>query len=94
MNVREPNPKGRYYPARETTLEIDIVEDHAVLRESLCVWLEANAPGIRVVRRYGSWAEFVSNLDTVSDVVILDVLLGDRIPLAAKSERSSQQDPR
>ncbi|WGM20493.1 hypothetical protein QEH68_21165 [Paenarthrobacter sp. OM7] len=63
---------------------MDIIEDHAVVLESLSVWLEENTEGIKVVGRYPSWAELVPNLGALSDVVILDVLLGDSIPLPAK----------
>ena len=72
------------YAAAAPTLDVDIVEDHAVMLEGLAVWLEGNTSGIRVVGRYGSWAELVPHLGRLSDVVILDVLLGDNIPLSAK----------
>ncbi len=72
------------YPVSQPTIEVDIVEDHAVLLEGLAQWLEANAPGIRVVGRYRSWAEAAANLRALSDVVVLDVLLGDQVPLRAK----------
>lgn len=73
----------RYLVSRPT-VEVDIVEDHAVLLEGLAEWLQANAPGIRVVGRFASWAEAAANLGALSDVVILDVLLGDQMPLRAK----------
>lgn len=72
------------YPVSQPRIEVDIVEDHAVLREGLAQWLEANATGIRVVGRFGSWAEAAANLRALSDVVVLDVLLGDQVPLRAK----------
>lgn len=73
-----------HYPVSQPTIEVDIVEDHAVLLEGLAQWLQANAPGIRVVGRFASWAEVAANLGALSDVVILDVLLGDQVPLRAK----------
>lgn len=72
------------YPVSRPTVEVDIVEDHAVLLEGLAEWLQANAPGISVVGRFSSWAEAAANLGALSDVVILDVLLGDQMPLRAK----------
>lgn len=72
------------YAAAAPTLDVDIVEDHAVMLEGLAVWLEGNTSGIRVVGRFASWAELVPHLGRLSDVVILDVLLGDNIPLSAK----------
>lgn len=72
------------YSAAAPTLDVDIVEDHAVMLEGLAVWLEGNTSGIRVVGRFASWAELVPHLGRLSDVVILDVLLGDNIPLSAK----------
>ncbi|WP_281444445.1 response regulator transcription factor [Paenarthrobacter nicotinovorans] len=78
------NGGWRRYALSAPTLDVDIVEDHAVMREGLAVWLEGNTEGIRVVGRFASWAELVPHLDRLSDVVILDVLLGDNIPLSAK----------
>ncbi|GAA3275355.1 response regulator [Paenarthrobacter aurescens] len=81
------------YPVSRPTVEVDIVEDHAVLREGLAEWLQANAPEISVVGRYGSWAEAAGNLGALSDVVILDVLLGDQIPLRAKIQAILSSGP-
>ncbi|WP_426006207.1 response regulator [Paenarthrobacter sp. NyZ202] len=72
------------YPLSRPTIEVDIVEDHAVLREGLAEWLQTNSSGIRVVGRFASWAEAAANIGALSDVVILDVLLGDQVPLRAK----------
>lgn len=74
----------RRYTVSAPTLDVDIVEDHAVLLESLAVWLEGSTEGVRVLGRFASWAELVPHLSGLSDVVILDVLLGDSIPLPAK----------
>ncbi|MFJ6538028.1 response regulator [Paenarthrobacter sp. NPDC091711] len=81
------------YPVSRPTVEVDIVEDHAVLREGLAEWLQANAPEISVVGRYSSWAEAAANLGALSDVVILDVLLGDQIPLRAKIQAILSSGP-
>nr|WP_306422626.1 response regulator transcription factor [Paenarthrobacter aurescens] len=81
------------YPVSQPTIEVDIVEDHAVLREGLAQWLQANAPGIRVVGRFGSWAETAANLRALSDVVVLDVLLGDQVPLRAKIQAIASAGP-
>lgn len=78
------NVGWRRYALSAPTLDVDIVEDHPVMREGLAVWLEGNTQGIRVVGRFASWDELVPHLDRLSDVVILDVLLGDNIPLSAK----------
>ncbi|MGO4432027.1 response regulator transcription factor [Arthrobacter sp. fls2-241-R2A-172] len=72
------------YPLSRPTIEVDIVEDHAVLREGLAQWIQANAPGIRVVGKFASWAEAAAHIGALSDVVVLDVLLGDHVPLRAK----------
>lgn len=81
------------YPVSQPTVEVDIVEDHAVLREGLAEWLQSNAPGIRVVGRYATWAEAAASLGALSDVVILDVLLGDQIPLRAKIQAILSSGP-
>lgn len=72
------------YSVAEPAIEVDIVEDHAVLREGLADWLEANSATVKVVGRYVDWADVAANLGVLSDVVILDVLLGDALPLRAK----------
>ncbi len=72
------------YPLSRPTIEVDIVEDHAVLREGLAQWIQANAPGIRVVGKFASWAEAAAHIGALSDVVVLDILLGDHVPLRAK----------
>ncbi|MBT2588412.1 response regulator transcription factor [Arthrobacter sp. ISL-95] len=82
--TRNFNDRRRHYTVSTPTLEVDIVEDHAVLLDGLAVWLEQNTEGIRVVGRYRSWAELAARMDHLSDVVILDVLLGDNIPLPVK----------
>jgi two-component system uhpT operon response regulator UhpA len=73
----------RYFVS-EPTIEVDIVEDHAVLREGLVDWLEANSSAVKVVGRFADWADVAAHLGVLSDVVILDVLLGDALPLRAK----------
>lgn len=78
------NTRSLRYAVSAPSLDVDIVEDHTVLLEGLAVWLEDNTEGIRVIGRYSSWAELVPHLTDLSDVVILDVLLGDSIPLPAK----------
>lgn len=37
-----------------------------------------------MVGRFRSWAELAASLGQLSDVVLLDVMLGDRIPLRSK----------
>lgn len=86
-------PEMLRYPVSRPTVEVDIVEDHAVLREGLAEWLQANAQEISVVGRYASWAEAAANLGALSDVVILDVLLGDQIPLRAKIQAILSSGP-
>lgn len=72
------------YRAAEPVCDVDIVEDHAVLREGLAALLGSDPSAIRVVGHYSSWAEVAANLGRLSDVVLLDVLLGDHVPLRAK----------
>ncbi|MEZ2391497.1 hypothetical protein AB6813_18490 [bacterium RCC_150] len=74
----------RRFEAAPPKIEVDILEDHAVLREGLASWLEAHAPALEVVGRYGSWGELAGALGHLSDVVLLDIILGDRIPLRSK----------
>lgn len=81
------------YPVSQPTIEVDIVEDHAVLLEGLSQWLQDNTTGIRVVGRFTSWAEAAARLGALSDVVILDVLLGDQVPLRAKIQALLSSGP-
>ncbi|MDP5227701.1 MULTISPECIES: response regulator transcription factor [Arthrobacter] len=60
------------------------MEDHAVLREGLAAWLNGGGHGIRVMGRYGSWDELAAHRGALADVVLLDVLLGDDVPLREK----------
>ncbi|MEV7660615.1 response regulator transcription factor [Paenarthrobacter sp. NPDC089316] len=77
----------------QPTIEVDIVEDHAVLLEGLSQWLQDNTTGIKVVGRFASWAETAAHLGALSDVVILDVLLGDQVPLRAKIQAIVSSGP-
>ncbi|WP_159706298.1 response regulator [Arthrobacter sp. 18067] len=72
------------YVVAAPRIQVDIIEDHAVLSECLSAWIGMKAPDIVVVGRFGSWAEASADLDSLSDVVVLDILLGDTIPLQAK----------
>jgi two-component system, NarL family, uhpT operon response regulator UhpA len=74
----------RRFEAAAPKIHVDILEDHALLRESLASWLEANAATVKVVGRFSSWAELAASLGQLSDVVLVDILLGDRIPLRSK----------
>ena len=74
----------RRFEAATPKIHVDILEDHALLRESLASWLEANATTVKVVGRFSSWAELAASLGQLSDVVLLDIILGDRIPLRSK----------
>lgn len=74
----------RRFEAAAPKIHVDILEDHALLRESLASWLEANAATVKVVGRFGSWAELAASLGQLSDVVLVDIILGDRIPLRSK----------
>ncbi len=67
-----------------SSLEVDIVDGHGMIRECLAGWLEENTEGIRVVGSFSSWAELVPSLDALSDVVIMEVLLGDNTSLTAR----------
>ncbi|MFW0774131.1 hypothetical protein ACLRGI_13260 [Paenarthrobacter nitroguajacolicus] len=72
------------YAVAAPRIHVDIIEDHTVLLECLAAWLATKAPDIVVVGRYGCWAEAVVDLDDLSDVVVLDILLGDSVPLVNK----------
>ncbi|MHC6223137.1 response regulator [Arthrobacter sp. MMS24-S77] len=63
---------------------MDIIDNHAIVRECLGIWLKSKSDSIEVAGSYASWAEVLSNLSDLSDVVLMDVLLGDNLPLSVK----------
>ena len=81
---------GLYFQRRYTTarprLYVDVVSADGILREGLAAWFESDTGNVEVVGKFASWAEAVTVLDHLSDVVIIDVLLGDDIPLSVKVE--------
>lgn len=81
---------GLYFQRRYTTarprLYVDVVSADGILREGLAAWFEANTDNVEVVGKFASWADTATVLDHLSDVVIIDVLLGDQIPLSVKVE--------
>lgn len=89
--TRHWNADRRRYTASAPTLDVDIVEDHEVSLESLAVGLEGNTQGVRMVGRCASWTKLVPHLRELSDVVILDVPLGDSILCPGRYERSFRQ---
>lgn len=65
-------------------LEISLVDDHRFLMDGLIESLKVSQPGVRVVGTYVDWDQCVANLQSLGDVLLLDVVLQDVIPLSAK----------
>jgi two-component system uhpT operon response regulator UhpA len=65
-------------------IQVSIVEDHKFLLEGLAAWLGDLSGSIEVVGRHESWASVMGSIGDLGDVVLLDVVLGDSLPLGAK----------
>lgn len=76
----------RRYATARPRLYLDVVSADGILREGLAAWFEENTENVEVVGKFVSWAEAAMVLSRLSDVVIIDVLLGDEIPLRVKVE--------
>ena len=65
-------------------LQISVIDDHSFLVDALSEWLTRNARDIQIVGSYTSWSDAAAHMQGLGDVVILDVILGDDIPLNSK----------
>ena len=65
-------------------LQISVIDDHRLLVDALSEWLTRNAEDIEIVGSYTNWGDVAANMQGLGDVVLLDVILGDDIPLNSK----------
>ncbi|WP_026555950.1 response regulator [Arthrobacter sp. 35W] len=72
------------YPVRRARIDVSIIEDHRFLLEGLAAWLGDATRSINVVGGHDSWASAMGSIGNLGDVVLLDVVLGDSLPLGAK----------
>ena len=69
---------------RHSPLQISLIDDHGFLVDVLSAWLAGNARDIQIVGSYTSWGDAAAHMHGLGDVVLLDVILGDDIPLNSK----------
>lgn len=65
-------------------LQISVIDDHSFLVDALSEWLTRNARDIQIVGSYTNWSDAAAHMQGLGDVVLLDVILGDDIPLNSK----------
>ena len=67
-----------------TTIRAAIVDDHRLLLDALSLWIGRHAPDIAVCAVASSWQELLGHPAYPTEVVLLDLDLGDAIPPAVK----------
>jgi two-component system uhpT operon response regulator UhpA len=66
------------------TIRIALVDDHNLVLRTLSSWVSSAADDFEVVASVASWDELLDSDAEPADVVLLDLDLGDNIPLAVK----------
>lgn len=65
-------------------VRIAIVDDHPLFLDGMQSWLTESAQCLDVVVAVASWTELLAHPEHPAQVVLLDVDLGDEVPLAVK----------
>lgn len=65
-------------------VRVAIVDDHEMVLEGLSSWLQGAAADVDVVAAVPSWQALLAHPDHPADVVLLDLDLGDNVPLPVK----------
>lgn len=71
-------------PGLHPDIRVAIVDDHRLVAEGLAARLSAKRTGIRVVQSASSWAALVDGPEFPAEVTVLDLRLGDGIPIDTK----------
>lgn len=66
------------------TPTVGVVDDHELLLDGLCTWIDTNAPGLEVVIRSTSWSEAARHPAFPPDVVLMDLQLKEPISVEAR----------
>lgn len=78
-------PEGHgYIGSVVTPVRLAILDDHAVLLDSLKSWIAANAPDFVVTLSASSWHELVHSPAFPTQLVLLDLQLKDPISIEAR----------
>ncbi|MEY2848261.1 MAG: hypothetical protein RI885_926 [Actinomycetota bacterium] len=70
--------------AKRTRVRVAVVDDHRLVRDGVAAYLSARRSEFAVVVAVDSWSGLLEHGDFPVDVVVLDLNLGDGIPVAAK----------
>lgn len=65
-------------------VRVAILDDHEMMRQGFVAWLAAATAGLQVVITAATWADLIAHPAFPVDVVLLDLDLGDGIPVAPK----------
>lgn len=70
--------------ATSTRVRVALVDDHQLMLDGLTARLSKPRTGVEVSVAATSWNELISSAAFPTDIVVLDLNLGDDIPIAAK----------
>jgi two-component system uhpT operon response regulator UhpA len=81
----DPMP-GQTSPAArgDRTVTVAVLDDHPILLAALAEWIRRSGPDLRVAATAGTWTDLLAHPGFPTDVVLLDVDLGDGLDLAVK----------
>lgn len=65
-------------------VRLAIVDDHAMLLESMVAWIRGHAPDFSIVAAATTWPALVHSPEFPADLVLMDFQLGDAISLEAR----------
>jgi len=71
-------------PVRERPIRVALVDDHQLVLDGLAARLSNSALGIDVLAVEARWSDLLAHREFPFDVVVLDLNLGDNIPIGAK----------
>ncbi len=78
------NGRGGGTPSSAGVHSVGIVDDHELMLDGLCTWIDAHAPALDVVIRSSSWSELVRHAAFPPDVVLMDLQLKEPISVEAR----------
>ncbi|PPF15456.1 DNA-binding response regulator [Rathayibacter sp. AY1E9] len=68
----------------EPAITLAILDDHPILLAALAEWIRRSGTDIRVAATAGTWTDLLAHPAFPTDVVLLDIDLGDELDLAMK----------
>jgi len=80
-------PRQRASEDAPDVIRVGVVDDHRLVLDALGSWLTAEAADVAVEIAVTSWAELLAHPRFPVDVVLLDLELGDGVPVGSKIVR-------